>query len=102
MGEAGIIEVGSRGINVIVYAMYSMKVTLWLRREQGYLSAQASTDRKAGRLSLPFYSIEFFDGNSSFDITNPHPLPLPPPMSAVSDSSWIKMEIIKFSGEEKP
>ena len=43
-----------------VYAMYSMKVTLWLRREQGYLSALASIDRKAGRLSLPFYSIEFF------------------------------------------
>ena len=48
-----------------VYAMYSMNVTLWLRQEQGYLSAQASTDRKAGRLSLPFYSIEFFGCVSS-------------------------------------
>ena len=37
-----------------------MKVTLRLRREQGYLSAQASTKRKVCRLSLPFYSIEFF------------------------------------------
>ena len=27
-----------------VYAMYSIEVALWLRREQGYLSAQASTE----------------------------------------------------------
>ena len=46
-----------------VYAMYSMEVVLWLRREQVYSSAQASTDRKAGRLSLLFYSIEFFDSD---------------------------------------
>ena len=46
-----------------VYAMYSMKDTIWLRRGHGYLSAQASTDRKGGRLSLPFYSIEFFAVN---------------------------------------
>ena len=44
--------------------MYSIEVALWLRREQGYLSAQDSTDRKAGRFSLPFYSIEFFDKDS--------------------------------------
>ena len=48
---------GRGGVYAITYAMYSMKVILWLRREQGYLSFQASTDRKAGRLSLPFYSI---------------------------------------------
>ena len=41
-----------------------MKVNLWLRREQGYLSVHASRDRKAGRLSLPFYSIEFFATNT--------------------------------------
>ena len=35
-----------------VYAMYSVQVTLWLRREQGYVPAQASTDKKAGRFSL--------------------------------------------------
>ena len=45
--------------------MYSTKGTIWLRQKQGYLSAQASTDRKAGRLSLPFYSIEFFGCVSS-------------------------------------
>ena len=60
-GEAGTIRVGSRGSIRYLYAMYSMEVNLRLRREQGYLSAQASTDRKAGRLSLPFYSIEFFE-----------------------------------------
>ena len=41
-----------------VHAMYSIEVALWLRLEQGYSSAQASTDRKTGKLSLPFYSIE--------------------------------------------
>ena len=56
---------GRGGVYAIVYAVYSIGVGLWLRREQGYLSAQASTDRKAGRLSLPFYSIEFFDCISS-------------------------------------
>ena len=59
-GEAGTKGVGSRGSIRYLYAMYSMKVNLLLRREQGYLSAQASTDRKAGRLSFPFYSFEFF------------------------------------------
>ena len=52
---------GRGGVYAIIYAMYSMKVSLWFRREQGCLSAQARTDRKAGRLPLPFYSIEFFD-----------------------------------------
>ena len=52
--------VGSRGSIRILHAIYSMKVTLWLRREQGYLSAQASTDRKVGGLSLSFFSLEFF------------------------------------------
>ena len=47
-----------------IYAMYSTKGTIWLRQKQGYLSAQASTDRKAGRFSLPFYSIEFFGTNT--------------------------------------
>ena len=58
--RSGIKGLGRGGVYAIIYTMYSMKVTLWLRREQGYSSAQASTDRKAGRLSLPFYSIEFF------------------------------------------
>ena len=50
-GEAGTKRVGSRGRIRYLYAMYSIKVSLWLRRELGYLSAQASTDSKAGRLS---------------------------------------------------
>ena len=52
------------GVYAIIYVMYSMKVTLSLQREQGYLSAQNSTDWKAGRLSLPFYCIEFFAHNT--------------------------------------
>ena len=59
-GKLGPKGLGLGGVYAIIYAMYSMKVTLWLRREQGYLSSKVSTDRKAGRLSLPFYSIEFF------------------------------------------
>ena len=59
-GEAGTKGVGSRGVYAILYAMYSTKDTIWLRQDQGYLSAHASTDRKAGRFSLLFYSIEFF------------------------------------------
>ena len=59
-GEAGTKGFGSRGSIRYLYAIYSMKANLWLRREQGYSSAQVSTDRKVGRLSLPFYSIEFF------------------------------------------
>ena len=59
-GKLGPKGVGSRGVYAILYAMYSMKVTPWLRREQGYSSAQASTDRKAGSFLLPFYSIELF------------------------------------------
>ena len=52
-----------------IYVMYSTKVTLWLRREHGCLSTQASTDRKAGRFLLPFYSIKFF-GINSLQITS--------------------------------
>ena len=59
-GKLGPKGLGQVVVYAILYAMYSMKVTLWLRREVSYLSAQASTDRKTGRLSFPFYSIEFF------------------------------------------
>jgi len=59
-GEAGTKGAGPWGSIRYLYAMYSMKVTRWLRREQDYSSAQASTDSKAGRMSLSYYSIEFF------------------------------------------
>ena len=53
-------EAGNKGVRLEWTIRYYIRQVLWLRREHGYLSAQASTDRKAGRLSLPFYSIEFF------------------------------------------
>ena len=43
-GKLGPKGLGRGGVYAILYAMYSMKVTLWLRREQGYLSAQASIE----------------------------------------------------------
>ena len=53
-----------------LYAMYLMKVNLLLRQEQGYFFAQASTDRKAGRLSLPFYSVEYFGNTPIFFLSS--------------------------------
>ena len=59
-----LLKLGPKGLGRSgVYATYSIGSDIWFRREQGYLSAQASTDRKPGRLSLPFYSMQLFGGN---------------------------------------
>ena len=55
-GEAGTKGVGSRGSIRYVYAMYSTKVTLWLRREQCYLPRLLKVDFHCPSM----YSIEFF------------------------------------------